>query len=486
MSNLPELQVDWRKKILSGSGGVFCSHVINRLLGVLQMSWYAHLFNPEFIGFFTFVVTVVFGFSLFAEWGIRPYLVKHRGEDLTGLIQVGMLVQSVISVVMMVLIVITSPLLGSVFSDDRLPGFLILLSITVVTPFFTIMTAEWEREYKFFRINMTETLQIATAIIVATIAYYAGMGLMSLFAGYLSGFSARMLYITLATGGKFRLYWPDSHTVKQILNFSRPMMVVSVCSFLVAKGDDLLVKYYWGNEELGIYVVAFYLPFLLLELVTLVTRVTFPAFADRQFDNDELRHAFSITNQYTSVAAFPLAAILYFLSEPIVHLLFGSQWDRAIPVMELFTIAFILRAVTGMQWGSIALIRNRTSYLMWVSIIGALFLFVVGAPLIENYGIMGGAYYSLIQLGVMGPLVRLPLLKQELGSLSYFFENWPSMLSGLLAFAAGFITMEYSAYLAIAAFMATYFLVLGVTAGGLVQHGREFMQRLHSPEGRNE
>lgn len=433
--------LSWRKRLLLGFGGAFAGHMLNRLLAVIQMSLFAHLFAPDMLGFFLFVVTIVSGYTVLAEGGLRSYIIKYRGDHLSDILQASAFVQVCASSLVVLLVFITSPFLAEIFDDDRLLFFVGLISVIIFLPVFLLMTTEWERKFQFFRVSFSETVQLLVSIVLTSTLFYFGVGLWSLFIGYLGGFASRIFYILILSGFRLRFNLPEISLIKKIWHFSFPMVVVSICSFLSLKGDDILVKFYWGDKEFGLYVAAFYIPFIVLELVGLMTRVTFPVLADRQADIASLGRMFSLTNQYISVIAIPFGSLLYFLSEPIILLFFGEQWKAAIPVMELFSLAFILRATTGMSWISVVLVCERTRYLMWVSIATVVFLIIVGAPLIKEYGVMGGAYYSLIQLGIMGPAIRLPLLKKELGTLSFIADNWPAYASGFASFLMSFLML---------------------------------------------
>jgi len=467
---------NWRKRLLLGSGGIFAGHFLNRGLAVIQMSLFAHLFAPELLGFFLFVATIVSGYSVLAEGGLRSYVIKYRGESFEDVLHTSVFVQSCVSSVVVVLVLLSSPLLEMAFNDDRLPLFVSLTSAMILLPVFLMMTAEWERELKFFRISFAETIQLSVAITLTTICYFVELGLWSLFIGYLTGFFCRALYIVMKSESRFRFDFPKREMVRQVWRFSLPMLVASAFGFVSLKGDDILVKFFWGDEAFGLYVAAFYIPFILLELVGLMTRVTFPLLADRHADRDALARAFSLINQYISAIALPSGVLLYLMAEPIVLLFFGAAWREAIPAMELFALAFILRACTGLNWTSIALAKERTRYLMWVSVATAIFLLLVGAPLIREYGVMGGAYYSLIQLGVMGPLVRLPLLKQELGSIRFLADCWPVYLSGIATFMVVWLMLpQWGIYLSALFFAVVYPVLLRLFATGLFAHWKEFL-----------
>lgn len=159
------------------------------------------------------------------------------------------------------------------------------------------------------------------------------------------------------------------------------------------------------------------------------------------------------------VAVFFGCALALFTPD-LIGLIYGREWLEAVPLVRLFAVAFILRAATGYHWYSLAVLFGRTRYIMWCGIASAAFMMVVGTPLIWRFGLLGGAYYSLAQLGIMGPLVRFPLIRQTLGDLSYLRGTVPSLLSGSVATAGTIGVWQATGYSGATPLPVLTFLVL--------------------------
>ena len=127
---------------------------------------------------------------------------------------------------------------------------------------------------------------------------------------------------------------------------------------------------------------------------------------------------------------------LIIFSEEIVHLLYGPNWDPAIPLLEVMSVSFIIRFCTGYGYDNLALSRGRTSYLMKWGIVNTILLFTVGQMFILKMGAIGGAYFWLAQAICLIPVVRLPLIYQELRTLEYVAHVWQPLLAGLAGYLA--------------------------------------------------
>jgi len=207
---------------------------------------------------------------------------------------------------------------------------------------------------------------------------------------------------------------------------------MGLVGFVSARGDDLAVRYFHGDAAYGLYALAFYVPALLQEAVWAVDRVSLPVFSGSS-NREALKSAFIGSVRVSSALAAPLGLGLAAFAAPVVSTIFGDQWRGAVPVLALFAISFGLRAATGLNWGALAMSVGRTRYLAGAAVATGAAMLLIGIPLIAWLGPIGGAVYSLGQLGVFGPLVRLPLVKSILGDLSFLQATWrPLAVSGLV------------------------------------------------------
>jgi len=232
---------------------------------------------------------------------------------------------------------------------------------------------------------------------------------------YVAGLLLRSALIWALAPLRPRLH-VDRDELRAQLRFGLPLVAAGLVGFVSARGDDLAVRWWYGNEALGLYALAFYGPALLQEIVWAVDRVTLPAFA-RLTDRADLRAAFATSVRVSAAVAAPVGLGLAAFSRPVVLAVFGQKWGPAAPLLSLFAAAFALRASTGLNWGSLAMVQDRTRPLLRGSIMSTLFLAVVGLPLIRLFGPLGGALYTLLLVFFLAPLVRFPLVKEVLGTL---------------------------------------------------------------------
>ncbi|MFH1755750.1 MAG: polysaccharide biosynthesis C-terminal domain-containing protein, partial [Candidatus Latescibacterota bacterium] len=104
-------------------------------------------------------------------------------------------------------------------------------------------------------------------------------------------------------------------------------------------------------------------------------------------------------------------------------------------------LSFIIRFCTGYAYDNLVLVRGRTAYLMKWGFVNTVLVFTLGLYMIKTMGPIGGAWYWVIQALLLVPLIRIPLIRQELQTLEFLRHIWQPLLCGALAGAAAYLAM---------------------------------------------
>jgi lipopolysaccharide exporter len=309
----------------------------------------------------------------------------------------------------------------------------LLLSPVAMGAAFAVPAVMWERQLSFGWSKLPPLVGAAVFLIIAIIARHRmGAGVEGLLAAQVGSTVAAALVTWLFAPLRPRLSLRRS-AVRPQLAFSWPLLLAGGLSFVSMRGDDLVIRVLYGEAALAIYLVAFYVPAYLIALVEMLSRVGSPVLAAHKDVKADLRRAFATLSEYIAAVSVPLGVGVALFADDLVRSLYGSDWAVAVPYLQLFAIAFVLRAATGVHWQVLALIHRRSRYVLWTSIASAAFMVLVAPPLIFRYGIAGGVIYSMLQLAVMGPAVRFPLIISVLGDLSYLRTAAAPLAAGAMA-----------------------------------------------------
>ena len=172
-----------------------------------------------------------------------------------------------------------------------------------------------------------------------------------------------------------------------------------------------------------------------------------PVYARFEERGSDLRRLFNLTTKMWSLMGsfFGIAAFVF--APQLVHVLYGSRWDPVVPILRIMLVAFVVRFCTGYGYDNLVLLRGRTRYMMVWGFVNTAMVLTLGLFLISRHGPEGGASFWVIQALILTPLVRLPLIWQELRSLEFIRHAWQPVVAGLAAAAAcyGVVTILHDA-----------------------------------------
>jgi O-antigen/teichoic acid export membrane protein len=143
------------------------------------------------------------------------------------------------------------------------------------------------------------------------------------------------------------------------LGFGLYQMGERMVNFLSANVDYILVGRFLGPSALGSYSVAYQLVVKpVYEFNPILTRVSFPAFAKKQHDDEALARGYAELIKLVGFVVVPLMAAVAALAPLIVPVLFGAKWDQAIPLLQILAVVGIARSLTSPA-GDLILAKGR-------------------------------------------------------------------------------------------------------------------------------
>ncbi|MEP7345303.1 MAG: flippase [Gemmatimonadaceae bacterium] len=133
---------------------------------------------------------------------------------------------------------------------------------------------------------------------------------------------------------------------RRSLSFGSRQYASALALYLMERVDVFIVLHYLGGRGLGIYSVAVALAEITTRLSNEIGTILFPIFASPTLKSGQAAAALRIVTLF----AVCVAAILAVLSGPLVHLLFGPQFEGATPVFRWLLIGTVAWSTTHVTW----------------------------------------------------------------------------------------------------------------------------------------
>lgn len=205
----------------------------------------------------------------------------------------------------------------------------------------------------------------------------------------------------------------DVRVLKSLFVFGRWMIGLRILQGWKDQLDKLLLGGLLGPTQLGYFHVGGRMPgFLVADANQTALKVFFPIYARLQSDVPRLARGYVKVLEITLAFVLPVATTLAILAEPILVLLFGNQWQPAVPVVRLFAAASVARVLVGTIH---PLVRGygRPAWEFWQNVLYILMLVPLLVVLARAEGFVGAALAVLIV-----DLLQLPFWVWVLGRLN--------------------------------------------------------------------
>jgi len=197
-----------------------------------------------------------------------------------------------------------------------------------------------------------------------------------------------------------------THEYKELLHFSLPMLTASVTDILRQRSHVIVVGYYLGAMDVGIYSAALSVGILVQVFLKALNRIILPV-ASHLFGRGEqlsLSHLYKSSTKWILVLTLPIMFWMLSFPELILDNTFGPEFGhQGANILRIFSLGYFVNTITG-PFGEYLRAFGKSPSIFWLSIIGGVLNLVLLIILIPTFGLPGAAF------AVSGALVLVSFL----------------------------------------------------------------------------
>jgi len=317
--------------------------VLQKVISFSYFTLLARFLGPEDLGKYYFAISFTTIFAIFIDLGVSNVIIREvaKGQD-----RAGRLLGSILTlkIPLAALSVLAAVILINVFNYDPLIKTLVYVScFSMVLDSFTLSFFSAVRGFHNLK------YESISSIVFQLIVLFVGYGALLLGGGLI----AAMLALALASLYNFLYsFWVtvrrikiaikltyDSALVKQIARITWPFALYAIFQRLYTYLDSVLISFFAGNEQVGLYQVAFKIIFALQFLPLAFTASLYPALSSYwQNNREQLAVTFERAINYLTIISWPIVVGVLLLADKIV-LLFKSGYEGAILPMQITILA---------------------------------------------------------------------------------------------------------------------------------------------------
>jgi O-antigen/teichoic acid export membrane protein len=195
-------------------------------------------------------------------------------------------------------------------------------------------------------------------------------------------------------------------TIKSVTNFTiLPSILkygffVSVGSFgwiILTQTDTLILTYFRGLVDVGLYQAAIPIASILLTILSPITMVFFSNIANLWAKNKtkDVKYLYGLLNKYVLIFILPLTFSILFFSESMLKLFFGYEYMPASRTLMILSVAFMFYGLSMINYTILSSI-GRAKVVAKTIIFAVIFNFILSIFMVQYYGMIGVALSTLL------------------------------------------------------------------------------------------
>lgn len=318
------------------------------LLNTIGAMLLARLLTPAEVGIYAVGAVLVGLAQVLRDFGVGSYLIQAKVLDEEKL-RAALCVSMLLAWSLALLVLAASPMAAWFYREPRVQTVLQLLSINfVLMPFSAIAIPYLRRQMRFPAICAINLSQCSAQLLCSVVLAALGWGYLSLAWGGVAGAAATLLAVLCCRPAG--LPWlPAWRGVREILAFGSVSTAGTVIDEAGVAAPDLIIGKVTGLADLGVYSKGMGVINVFNQLVTsAISPVIFPLFSAQARAGRDLKQAYLTTVSYVTVLAWPFFGFVALMAPALVRLLYGDQWDAAVPLIRVICIGSALYSMFSM------------------------------------------------------------------------------------------------------------------------------------------
>jgi len=359
----------------------------------------ARFLGPEKFGLLSYALGFVMLFGTIASFGLNEILVRELLQEKT---QIKELLSTAFFIrffgfLMMGCIIIFAL---QFTNDDKYTHLMItIITLSIFFQSFNVIDCYFQSQVQskyvvivqFIQLLITSLIKIFLIINKATLIWFAIVFLID----------QALLAILLLSIYRWKKEWFSVFSVrwklaKQLFTNAWPLIFSGMMVSIYMKIDLIMIKEMLDAKAVGIYAAAVKLCEVLYFLPVVVMSSLFPAVVEAR-KKDLIVYRKQVYRIYEIMigATAIVAIITTFLADWIVNILYGSIYQEAATILQIYIWAFVFVSL-GVVSSKYLVAENLEIYAMYRSILGAIINITLNWYLIPIYGIKGAAIATLI------------------------------------------------------------------------------------------
>jgi PST family polysaccharide transporter len=352
---------------LRGTAWTLLSRILGKGLVLISTIVLARLLSQEDFGVAAYAISLLAVFASIPALGLGPAMIVHGRDDET--LSTGYWLGIAAGLLGFAVVWILAPASEMIFGDERAVA--VTRALGLLFPIEALRNAHatlLSRRLAFRKRVGPELTQALVKGVASIVLAFSGWGAMALIGGNLAGAVASVPAYWIASRWR-PLASLNADAARRLLGYGGHVVGTNLLGAMIRNLDYLVIGRVLGATALGLYVLGFRLPDLLVgQLCQVLSQVLLPVYTRVGHDREALARAFSATLAYVFAITAPMSIGMVLLAAPLVEALFGEKWLGAasvVPPIAIYTLLISISFNVGDAFKAL----NRPDVLLRLSLL---------------------------------------------------------------------------------------------------------------------
>jgi len=385
--------------IANNTGWLIIDKVLRAVLGLLVGAWVARYLGPSDFGILAYVVAYIAFFQAFTNLGLDTIVVRDIARDpkkAPSILGTTIALRFCSSIFVIFLSV---GIIGISYGwNSQLFWITALVSSSLVFQIGDTVDLWFQSQSQNIRTITIKViayltsngLKVGGVLLNAPLEYFAALITLE---SALSGLGMFVAYKKFPTSG----VWIATYKMaKFLLDQSWPFLLSGISVMVYMRFDQLLIKYFMGASDLGIYAAAMPIASVWSAFPLAVCASVAPYLARiRVEDPAKYIYGLRLIFKYFLIISLAISVLVAFFSGEIIQILYGDAYAESAAVLRIYVFTNI-PIFLGVAQGLWIANEGRSIVILKNTILGGICAIVFNLILIPEYGLTGAAVSAVI------------------------------------------------------------------------------------------
>ena len=406
-----------KQTVLKNTVWLFTGELISRLLKFFLVIYAARILGAAQWGVFSYVLSFLALFGIFSDFGfntlITREIARNKEENKASYLSTVFALKMLCTVVAAILLFFVGPLLSNI---PEVKNVIVIIALFFffesLREFGIALNRAFERMEREAVVNVLTNFSISILGLLFIWRYPSVKNLsIAYLIGTIIGLVCIIYLLRFHLKGILKNF--SKNLIRPIMQYAWPFAILSLSGNIMTNTDLLMLGWFKGSEDIGLYSVAQRLTQFLYIIPAILSVALFPSFSKlAQESRERFNGIFNKIIHFLFILGVPIVAGGILLSTDIILLAFGYEYQAAGVTFGILLVMTIINFSSTILANAVVAYNQQQTFLRY-TLFAVTLNVLLNLLLIPLMGINGAAVATVVSNGIGTGLIFYFFLKKN-------------------------------------------------------------------------